>query len=374
MATQINDRRPLPYGRIAAGTLNNSFYHVKSVVMIQVLSFPEELIQETGKMPAICLVTQFEPQINERSSIECRLKAMLEKAENRLLQQYSFRKALPVLARMQDLMQEISYHTYKKSIALLATPFVAKVLYLDFPVNETIRTGEDLDIRNVLKAKSNQSHYFVLVLLNGLARLYEGMQDRLVLIKHNLLPGKGHLLQVDVGLGLVLEAMRLPVFVMGERPLLEFYKKETTHAEQIMAYLPVDAGAGEKEFLAILQPELNNWQQHQQALLLQKLNRARQEGTLHSGIDQVWQAASHRRSALLAVEENYMHYTQRPKGAGKKDEPQAWPLIDPLEQFDQVNGTIEEVLKDGGEVELMPAGSLRAFQQIALVEAHHPPV
>ncbi|MDF2193198.1 hypothetical protein [Paraflavitalea sp. CAU 1676] len=340
--------------------------------MIQVLSLPEELIHETGQTPAVCMALPFEPQVNEKASIESRLKRMISKAESRLLQQYSNRKALPVIARIQQLLKEISYYNYRKSIALLATPYRSKLFYLDFPVIEMIRTGEDLDVKNIIKAKSNAPHYLALVLESQYINLYEGNNTHLTLIQHNAWSHLGFVPQIDRGLGLILEAFHLPVFVLGEKELLEVSKKETEHAAHIMDYLPVDPRQGsENEYVTILQPALNHWPHHRKELILQKLNNAHKACTLHCGIDGAWQAATHRRSILLAVEENLVRFISCNHDKEELQEPLS---IDPLNQQDVVNDIIEKVLKDGGEVELLPAGSLEAYQQIALIEAHHIPL
>ncbi|WP_276482238.1 hypothetical protein [Paraflavitalea pollutisoli] len=340
--------------------------------MLQVVSFPEELVQETGKSPAVCLVLPFEPQIQEKSSIDVRLKAMLEKAEARLLQQYSYRKALPVLARLRQLISEVSYYNYKKSLALLATPYLSRLLYLDFPVTETIRTGEDLDIRNIIRAKSNQPHYLAMVVNTDCLDVYEGDTANLTLIKHNGRTSNNWCQQADWGLDQLLRAYRLPVLIVGQKTAIDVFQKATVHNENILTYIPCQEQLKNKEqLLSTLQPAFNHWQKHQQDYLLQKLHNAQAEQLLDVGIDQVWNAATHRRSTLLVVEENFIKLAPRVNATPCREESPAWPIADPLQQFDLVNDTIEKVLKDGGEVALLPPGSLSAFQHIALIESCH---
>lgn len=345
--------------------------------MDQVLHYPEAFVKETLHMPSICLVLHFEPQFNDKNAIASRLRTMLSKAETRLLQEYSTHKAMPVLSRIRELIAGINYHHYKKSVALLASATAAQIFYLDFPVVETIRTGECLDVREVVKAKSKGIAYLVLVLGKHCARMYKGNSTGLTCIKYNQEaadPASGYgntfLHKMDQGLGYVLEAYQLPVFVLGEAPLLAQFKTLTTHATHIVGYLPGHFDPlTETDILMALQPELHHWNKNKRQLLLQQLHQAREEGRLSCGVKEVWNAATHRRGRLLVVED---HFTAGEPGQ-EKDALYGFMRTtdDPWYMKDLVDDIIEKVLKDGGDVEFVEPGALSSFQQIALIENHH---
>lgn len=345
--------------------------------MTKVLQYSAEFIQETGHTPSICLVLPFEPQINDKYTITTRLKSMLAKAEGKLLQHYSTYKALPVFTMMQGLISGINYTNYKKSIALLASPYASKLLYLNFPVEETIRLGEYLDIREVVKAKRKEVAYLVMVLGNHCARMYRGSSRGLTCIKYNREtgdPASGYgphfLHSMDQGLGLMLEAYGLPVFILGQQQVLEEFKGGTLHAESIMGYLPGNFDdSTEKDILATLQPELDHWGMRKHQLLLQKINKAGKEGKLAYGVKEVWNKATHQRGQLLVIEENFMSPVpnEEPTDA---DHLFTGATDDPYNIKDLVEDIIEKVLKDGGEVEFVKQGYLRDFQKIALIGLH----
>ena len=345
--------------------------------MNQVLQYPAEFLQGTGHTPSVCLVLPFEPQLYDKSTITCRLKTMLAKAEGRLLQLYSTHKAIPVLTRIQQLITGINYSNYRKGIAILASPYASKLFYLDFPVTETIRTGEYLTIREVVKAKSKAIQYLVMVLGNHWASTYIGTSGGLTCIKQNREPGdpasgynNNFLQRIDQGLGFMLDAYPLPVFILGQEPILEQFKHITVHTDHIIGYLPGNFDtSNETAILMTLQPELHHWNTHKHRFLLKKLYKAHQDGKLSCGIKEVWNTATHRRGQLLVVEENFMS-----PGRIEREKEDAYaftrPADDPYYMKDLVDDIIEKVLKDGGDVEFVEQGTLSNFQHIALIGFH----
>ncbi|NII27796.1 hypothetical protein HB364_22125 [Pseudoflavitalea sp. X16] len=341
--------------------------------MNQVLQYPAEFLKETGHAPSVCLVLPFEPQLYDKSTITCRLKTMLAKAEGRLLQFYSTHKAIPVLTKVQQLIAGINYSNYRKSIAILATPFASRLFYLDFPVTETIQTGEYLNIREVVKAKSRETQYLVMVLGNHWARMYTGTSTTLTCIKQNREAGDpasgygNHFLhKMDQGLGFMLSAYQLPVFILGQEQVLEPFKHITTHTENIIGYLPGSFDtSNETAILMTLQSELHHWNKHKHRYLIQKLYKAHKDGKLSCGIKEVWNTATHRRGQLLVVEENFTSPCRMEREGASAFTRSA---DDPYNMKDLVDDIIEKVLKDGGDVEFVDQGTLSSFQQIALIE------
>lgn len=330
--------------------------------MKQALRHATKLLGDTRNTPSVCLVMPFEPQLNDKASITGRLKNMLAKAEARLLQCYTASKALPVLSGLQQLIARINFYHYKKSIALLATPDTCKLLYLDFPVTETVQAGQYLDIRDVIRARQQEPEYLAMVFAGQACRVFTGTGYNITCIKQNQLPDESapgftelFLQHMDQDLGLLLNACPQPVFVLGETEVLEHISRLTSHHDHIVGFI---AGtfhkAGEQAFLAALLPELENWEQHTTCILLQRLQKAKKGGHLSFGFREVWKAATHRRGQLLVVEEDGDYPS--PLNA------QATNLI---------NDAIEKVLDDGGEVEFVAPGVLKEYRGIALIEQHH---
>lgn len=345
--------------------------------MEQVLQYPAEFLVETVHNPSVCLVLPFEPQLNDKLTIINRLKNMLSKAEARLLQLYSTNKVLPLLAGIQQMMAGINFSNYKKSMAILASPYGTHLFYLDYPVAETIRAGESIGIREVVKARKSELHYLVLVLGDKYAQTYEGTCDHLTCIKENKetqensLYEQGHFIKrMDQGLGILLETYALPVFVLGDPEVLSAFRHLTEHGDHIIDYLPGDLDKADTTLLVkALQPALSHWNKHKQWFILQKLHKASQSGKLARGIQNVWQTATHRRGAFLVIEEDLGAGLYKLDGKDASY-PFVRPASAPVAMRDLVEDAIEKVLRDGGEVEFVERDTLKDFQHIALIEHH----
>ncbi|AXY74023.1 hypothetical protein D3H65_08515 [Paraflavitalea soli] len=343
--------------------------------MNEVLQYSAQFLQETGLTPSICLVLPFEPQLTDKHVITGRLRTMMAKTKGELLQKYSTFKALPAYTLVQGLIAGINYSNYKKSIALLASPYASKLFYLDFPVEETIRIGEYVGIREVIRAKKREVSYLVMVLGKHCARLYMGNPTRLTCIKSNqeaIDPASGydrHFLHLmDQGLGLMLNAYALPVFILGNAQSLDQFRDLTVHEENIIGYLAGNFDTStETDILMTLQPELHQWKKHRHQLLMQKLQKAYKDGNLSYGMKEVWNTATHCRGQLLVVEENFIS-----PGRSESNQSAVYTFTrttdDPYYMKDLVEDVMEKVLKDGGDVEFVEQGSLRDFQKIALIE------
>lgn len=80
-------------------------------------------------------------------------------------------------------------------------------------------------------------------------------------------------------------------------------------------------------------------------LLMHQLTQALQSGKLSKGMKEVYNAATHRRTTLLLIEEDFTYGSQ--------------------EVLDDV---MEKVLKAGGDVEFVEPGLLIAYDHIVLIE------
>lgn len=362
--------------------------------MNETMTYPQEYMQEIRRSPSVCIVIQFEPQINTKGKIASRLQIILSEVESRLLQKYSASKALPVISTLQQLIAGINYSSYKKSIAILASAFSATVLYLDFPVHETIRVHDYPDIKDVIQARQESREYLALVFGSDAAVVYSGTPSNLLCIKYNSYPGdlKRKLLQpdrnshvmggissaadwddflraVDQGLAILQRAYPLPVIVLGNKQAIEKFGQLTANDDTIISYLhcSVEANA-ENAIRTSIQPVLEAWDQHKLQYLLQKIRKAAKDGRLSAGIKEVGHAATHKRPRLLLVEQDFHYHDSSPAkqallAAGLLHE-------DSYGLKDSVATIIEKVLKDNGSIELVPPGSLIAYQHIALIECH----
>ncbi len=352
-----------------------------------------EVLNVVKYHPSVSIILPFEPQINSKGKVELQFKNALAFVEKQLYQNYTAEKALPVITKLHKLVSEVNYNNYKKSIALFASPFTEKIIYLDFDVMEKIVIDDSFEIRDIVYCKKQLHNYLVLVLCGCKALMYAGDDQSLKRIKTNSanqinacktdLPEKvgnfsdtssckenlttKFLHKMDIDLGLVLNAYPLPVFVMGPEKLNGHFKNITHNGHRINAYVNGNfIRADEKETIKALQPYLDKWTKVRHRDLLSQADKAMGAGKLAIGIESVWETASHKRGRLLLVEKDYVYLAV--KVCDDMIRSPDTNLNNPFYIKDAVDDIIEKVLESGGDIEFVDNGALAQYNQIALIE------
>lgn len=363
--------------------------------MTQIFSTDEKAILNAVKyLPAVSLIMPFEPKISLKSDLEYRLKMAIGNVEKELMNTYPAEKALPVINRLRKLSGQINYNTHKKSIAIFLSPMVEKVFYLDIPVEEKIIIDESFEIRDLVYQKKQDVQYLVLMLSAKRSIMFLANGSDMKLVKSNMADHAAHaekdtpervanfsdpeeraevlldkfLHQMDADLTLMLKAYPLPVFVMGTERVLGHYKKLTRHEQDITEFIHGNyEDLPEPEIFKIVQPHISNWRRVKQVDLLQQLEKAMGAKKLAYGMEEVWQAATHKNSRLLLVERNFMYPARQgaePDIIYKEQMPTDYPFY----IKDAVDDVIQKVLENGGDVEFTEDGMLKDYGHIALIQ------
>ena len=352
-----------------------------------------ELVNIVRYHPAVSVILPFEPHISSKSTAELRLKNALSNVEKQLYKEYTSERALPVIIKLHKLLGSINYNNFKKSIAIFASPFIEKIIYLDFEVEEKIVVDDSFEIRDLVYCKKQVKEYLVLVLSACSSELYIGNCHKLARIKSNVsdhlsgykndvpetvenFSGSSHqkeilmdkfLHKMDQELGIILNAYPFPVFIMGTERINGHYKKITHNNSRISAYIHGSyTGASEKDILKVLRPYTNEWNKIKQSDLLHQADKAMGAGKLSSGIENVWKAATQKRGRLLLVEKDFICVAV--KVCDEVINTADANLSNPFYIKDAVNDIIEKVLESGGDVEFLENGALPKYGQIALIE------
>jgi hypothetical protein len=176
--------------------------------------------------------------------------------------------------------------------------------------------------------------------------------------------------QMDEDLRLIVNAYKLPVFVVGDEKILERFKKITKNAEKLLDFIPAnDLDAGEKEMHKILHPHVQDWKMVKQQNILQEIGKAVDYEKVSFGIEDVWKAATHKSCRLLVVEKDFVYPTQF---ADKVDtiSPQDINANNPFYIKDAVDNVIGKVLQNGGDVEFIDNDMLKDYGRIALIQCY----
>jgi len=353
----------------------------------------EQKIIETVKyLPAVSIILPFEPVMSLKSELEYKLKIALQKVESGLMKDYGMDKALPIILKLKNLVQNVNFNTHKKSIAIFVSPLIGKIFYLDILVEEKIIIDESFEIRDLIYSKKELHKYLLLVLTGKSLKIYLGDTTQFIRIvsevpeniaayendipesvsnfsdpsyRKEVMLGK-FLRHVDIGLDILLKAYPLPLFVMATERTIGHFKKNSKNKQFVIEFIHGSfEEATEAELRKMIQPYIHDWKSVKQQNLLQILNTARSAKKLAFGINEVWKAAQQKKGRLLVVEKNYMVPAQQgadPEIIYQKD----FSNNNSFYIKDAVDDIIEKVLENGGDVEFVDDDLLGDYGHIAL--------
>ncbi|HWB92858.1 MAG TPA: hypothetical protein VG605_13435 [Puia sp.] len=325
--------------------------------------------------PTIALVFPFDPKMTPKSQIEAAVKRILAMAEEDLLARHSAEEAMPVLKRLQQALRGLNYSTHKRSVAVWVSPAISGTTYMDFAVEERIFIDQPFRVRDLADCKPSGKEYLLLLLSGRESKMYLKTGNGLKLIKSNgpqtiyaylnevpertgnfSDPGDRHevmlnkfLHHMDAGLGQVLKAYPLPVFVAGAERITGHFARITRHTRNIAGYVYKHCmDARENELESLLQPMLDNWRQLRHQLLLLQLEKAAEAGKLVCGLEEVRKAARCSNSRLLVIENSeasaHEFFTDGP-----------------------LDAVVEKVLSNGGDVEKLDSRLMTKYGPIVLI-------
>lgn len=377
----------------------NIFYKIdldiKSTVMKQEIS-PDvaEVMSAIHYRPAVSIIMPFEPKMSVKAELLEQLKLATDQVEREIRENYTSDLAQLVILKLRNIIKNINFSTFKKSIAIYVSPVFEKVLYLDIAVQQKIIVDESFEIRDLVYTKKEMHKYLVLVLSGRSSKVFIGNTTTFIKIKSNVsyyIPVlennppervanfsdpnqrrevilKKFLYQTDNELKLLLQLYTFPVFVIGVKKVLGYFKDLTKNEKSIVGYIHGNyEDATEEELRQILKPYVNDWKKVKMEDLRNQLEKAADTGRLAVGMRDVWKQASHNRGRLLVVEKNFM-YAAEHGGAGDE----IYNVEDPVNKFsyikDAVDDVIEKVLEQGGDVEFVDEGMLSNYQHVALIQ------
>lgn len=353
-----------------------------------------EILEAPNYFPCISLIMPFEPKMGLKADLAHKLKMASDKIENELMANYPDDKVKPVLKKLKTVINELNYNTHKKSIAIFVSPLIEKVYYLDIPVEERLIIDESFEIRDLIYSKKQIHKYLLAVLSGKWAKVYLGNSTHFIRVSYNEpdnigafkndIPEKTanftdenkrkeimldkFLRHTDNGLSLLLQAYKLPLFVMGTAKTIGHFKTITHNAKSVIEY--IHGNFEEKtaaELHSKMEPYIADWKKVMQTDLLKKIDDAMGHKKLAVGIDEVWKAAAEKKAKLLVVEKNFIYPAQHssdPAVIYKREEKSKNVFF----IKDAVDDVIEKVIASGGDVEFVDEGLLQDYQKIALIE------
>jgi len=351
----------------------------------------QDLTELSLSGPSVSILLPFEPQMKAKPELNRQLQEALDKAESVIREQYDDDLGMLVVRKLRNLIGQLNFNSFKKSIAIYASPMVEKIIYLDIPIRQRVSVSNGFEIREIIHAKKEDKMFLLLNLSSRKSTIYLGDGKSLSRLSMND-PGHSAAFQrglpekvanfsdessvkeivmekflhhTDQALHLLLQAYPFPVFVTGVPSILGHFRRITRNEMSLVKYIPgnyIDNTV--PELMEMLKPELDDWQRIRFKDLQHQFEAAADSGKLVRGIRDVWKQAKRRNARLLVVEDNFSPVAILHPSKGER----AYSRYSVVKNT--VDDIIEEVLEAGGDVEIMESGSLSNYDHILLIEKY----
>ena len=133
-----------------------------------------EAIASVEFLPAISIVMPFTPVITLKKNLEFSLKNVMGKVEAMLTTYYTVEKAIPVILKLRNLINNLNYNTHKKSVAIFVSPVAEKVYYFGVEMEEKIVIDPAFKISDIVSFKREKKDFLVLLLGDRFSKMYAG--------------------------------------------------------------------------------------------------------------------------------------------------------------------------------------------------------
>ncbi|MCB9193743.1 MAG: hypothetical protein H6597_04350 [Flavobacteriales bacterium] len=334
--------------------------------------------------PCVTILMHTHRTAPDNAQDRIRLKDLVKKAEKDLLEQMDKRGAAPILENLEALVTNIDHQQNADGLALFAAVDLAETVRLPFPVDDRVVVEGTFATREVVRARLGSVSYHVLALGREKAHLYQATDDHLIGEVRGAFPLKNRHWTTD--------ASRTST-ARGQDNQLRHYHVDLVKALNDMVdgtarvvvastqehyaafmdaakYDPILIGhlGGSHDHLSPAEVVKQAWpiayedQKARHAAELEQVQRAASDH-LTTAVADIWRRVREGRGAALYVERD-LRIPVRLEGDAvvQVDDPSMSGAID-----DIVDDIIEEQLRHGGDVRILPNGMLGAWSGIVLL-------
>ena len=335
-------------------------------------------VKNTIALPFITIALQIDTTNVSKAQIEQKIKLSIDKVENdlNLINGIPDYMVVPAINQLKTIMSTLNYNANKKSVVIFLSPFVEKVFYLNFLLEEKVVVGEPLNIRELTLTKREEMKYLVLSLHRDQSFIYLGVGKKLSLIVFNAAEhiksrfntGKEKFLShVDNVLTHILKTYSLPLITVGDEALLSLFKSISKNSKEIIQTVDAKADGENMSYIQqLVRPLIQDWEKIKEKYLLMKLDKALNNKKAKTGIDNVCKAAKEKRGKILIIEKDF-RYPFRLADTTELMYANAVSSNGSLLITDPVEDAIERVLGEGGNIEFVSSNVLDNYMHIALI-------
>jgi hypothetical protein len=314
------------------------------------------------------------------------LRLLVKKAEKILQSQYSNTEVRQVTDRLNLVLRKLNFHCFKKSVAVFVSASYHKVLYLEMKLRESVQLNSSFEITDLLALKEQPVEYLLLVLNDRWAKTYQGNESGFKLIKtdrpkpfpdvkqqgsyslecrRKAVPGSLYR-QIAGDFSLITSAYFLPVFVIGSVRNVNYFSEMIHRSEDIVQVIYSNTdNISEPLIFQKLKPYFLKWHYIKYRYLRRQLNEADRNTRVTYGKSNVMSHLNQANGSLLMIEESSLYGadTSSVSVINRNGDivPQSSARGSALEFM------IESFLGSGGDVEVLPDGFLKDYENIALI-------
>lgn len=352
-------------------------------------------LQDKSHDPSVSILLPiYTDSAEDRHQTPIRLKNGLRAAEDQLLEQHERRDIEPILARLEQLSNEVDTRQRAQGLALFANKNYGKIFYLPVAVEERTVVNNSFATRDLVVAFARSPRYRVLSLTEKSAHLYEGERDQLRELEKGDFPVTREIPGVEVEVAgkfgteptrqhdgeereyfnrveRALESIAandpLPLALAGVERTIAYFDEVTPNKDKfnIIARL-----TGNFENLPLHELEEKIWplvREHMFAgrkKACERLEEAVGTGRFAGGVSEVWRAANEGRIDTLLVEDDFRQAARRQEnGLHLVEDGENGPDV----IADVVDEIVEQVLNTSGDLTFLGNGELESRGRIAAI-------
>jgi hypothetical protein len=315
------------------------------------------------------------------------LRELRDRAADRVRAAVSGSAAASLISRIDDALSTVDLEHPTPGVAVFVSPDVTRIIPLDSPVEPEVVVGEHFAIRGVLAALARRRRARAVVLSQAMTRCVDltGGERRerfdfgfpvevqppveadtphrdYPLAEHERAEAAKYVFRsVDRALQALQHRDERPVVLLGAERDLAYFDEITGRGADVIGRVPGDYERETVSAIAdLVEPVLDAHQLEQQQHACAQAREAIGTRAV-AGITDVWAAARGGRGHQLLVEDEFRYPAHV---VGDDLEP---TRAEDGDAFDAVEHAVEEVVRHGGEVVVVPGDSLLDLGRIALL-------
>ncbi len=343
----------------------------------------DQLIRHTGN-PCITIICPSARTLPGSDQVPIRLKVLLREAEQRLHAEYDKSIADPLIERLQSAIAAVDQRHLLEGFVLLVDRAISEKIDLPFSVEERIVIDRTFATREIIRANLSSLSYYVLVLSMEKATLIEAYADGVVSDQFMSFPflnthfnGDPHAattarVQIEQPKQFYKGVDRLVLDIVGQHghvviaTVAEHYGTYLQASERQQIYIGNLSGNWDRNTSHdIVKAAWKVAYEHQKTMHLAEVEKISKAPVAKTSIDvaDIWRRIRDGRGHLLLVERD-LRKPALVEGDQVRlvEDAAANNTVDDL-----VDEIIEQQLKHGGQVRVLPNGALEEYGGIALL-------